>query len=200
MESNLLIEALKDRFADAEQSPQASAEPSVIKREGAPTLVKDAQGNWQTMEPPHPELDPVTPRLSRDTQEKIKQEAEQRQAERVAVAKRLAKQVEQDHYRVLCGSQLPPVGPTGRPDVVFLSLLKQVYSPEGTGPENCDWKATWAGRDYLLQLYEEAKSRPKNVRPISNEEAKQLIQAGAFKVLHPAEPVIRDNRFRHSEK
>ena len=86
-EQHLLLDALRDRFA-TEQSPQ-TAEPTVIKREGAPTLVKDAHGNWQAMEPPHPELDPVTPRLSHETQEQIKREAEQRQQERFEVAKRL---------------------------------------------------------------------------------------------------------------
>jgi hypothetical protein len=217
-DQNLLVDALRDRFADAEQPSQAAPEPSVIKREGAPTLVKDAQGNWQTMEPPHPELDPVTPRLSHETQEKIKQEAEQRQQERVEVAKRLAKRIESDHYKALCDGQQAPVNSTGRPAVTFLADLKTVFAPPTNqclaeypeflqmsteeravflkaSPEYVDWKSTWGLRELLLRGWEASKSaRPgRDFAPISDDEILQEVH----KVVTPKEPNIRNNRYVH---
>jgi hypothetical protein len=219
MENEILIAALRDRFQD---QPEVSAEPDVIKKPGAPTLIKDKQGNWQTMEPAHPEF-METPRLPHEEQERIKADAESRQADRVEVAKRLAQRVEEDHYRALIEGAQPPAGKTGREDRNFFEDWKHIWAPKpefavecpdllGDTPEQIaaratflevhteyiDWKATWGLRDIVLSGFEASKSaRPgRNLAPVPSHDILEEIQ----KRVSPQAAPIRDNRFRYSEK
>jgi hypothetical protein len=191
--ADVLIQALRDHFASAEPQP-AESEPSVIKKAGSPILIKDGQGNWQTMEPVHPEM-MDTPRLPHEEQERIKADAETRQAERIAAAKRIAQVVDEEHYRVACENQLAPIGSTGRPDVSFLADLKKCFVPDEA---NVDWPKTYALRQLLLTGYENKKSaKPgRQLAPVPDTE----IAAAMEKILNPSSAPIRNNRFVHSEK
>jgi len=215
-ESDILINALRDRFQD---QPQPTAEPTKISKPGAPTMVKVGDA-WIPIEPAATaqQLDRNNPVLSIEEKERIAGDAEKRQADRIEVAKRLAQRVEEDHYRALIDGARPPVGLTGREDRNFLEEWRHIWVPKphfavdhpdllGDTPEQIearatflevhteyiDWKATWGLRDIVLSGYEMAKSaRPgRSLAPVPPDAILEEIQ----KRVSPPEPKIVNNRY-----
>ena len=214
-QSQILIQALKDRFS-AESPAQASELPDVIpaKNPNGPTLLRiPGTDSYEPLEKPR-HLDS----LPLEEKEQIKADAERRQQERVAVAKKLAEQIESDHYKALIEGAQPPCGATGRPDRVFFESLKHVWKateqackdhPEmalmtneekatflEASPELIDYKATWGLRELILRGYEASKgARPgRQLAPVGNDE----ILAEVQKIVNPESPKIVNNRYVRS--
>jgi hypothetical protein len=212
-DQSILIQALKDHFRSAEPQPAATT-PDVIpaKNSNGPTLVRiPGTDEYEPFEKPR-HLDSLSP----EEKEQINKDAEKRQQERVAVGKRIAAQVEQDHYRQLCESQMAPVGSTGRPAVTFLADLKKVFAPPTpiclaehpdflqmsteervtfllASPEYVDWPRTYMLRQTFLEGFEKKKSaRPDRVLgPVSDQEIMEHVE----KLLSPEPPKIVNNRY-----